>query len=111
MKPATCRKQAKVSSSYFAVANAGAAPQALSFFSTSVTGMAGRRHNVEPHAGYLSAAQPVDAYLPPDGRMSGNRRYMLPANAGDLFWTGVDASRNRVTFAVTTNDIVALRER
>ena len=45
----------------------------------------------------------------PGAKMSGNRGYMLPVNAGNLTWTGEDASHNRATFAVSTTDIVALR--
>lgn len=94
---------------YVTVENTGQAAQALTSFSTSVTDMAGTHYFVEPNAGYLSAAQPLDASIPAGGRMSGIRAYMLPVNAGNLIWTGEDASHNRATFAVSTTDIVALR--
>jgi hypothetical protein len=92
---------------YLTLENTGKAAQSLSFFSTSVRDVAGRTYFVEPYAGYLSAARPLALVIAPRSRLSGNRGYMLPLNAGDLIWTVQDAGRNRASFAVTTTDLVA----
>lgn len=96
---------------YITVENTGEVPQPLSSFSTSVTDTAGRHFFVEPLAGRLSVAQRLELTIPPGGRTSGNRGYMLPVNAGDLIWTAQDASRNRARFAIMISDLVALRQR
>ena len=58
---------------YMTVENSGKEAQALSFFSTSITDAAGRHYFVEPYASSLSGSVPLNALLPPGGRMSGTR--------------------------------------
>jgi hypothetical protein len=91
------------------VVTTGKPAQALPFFSTSVTDMAGRHYFVEPRAGHLSAVQPPSVSRPLAGQATFSRGYMLPVDAGDLIWTAEDANHDRVTFAIRAIDLVTLR--